>query len=98
MVFVCLFDLGCLSIDHLGCQVGIQVFKLVSPFIEPRGCGCLSGRILFDNPSWVLSIKAKEGCNTGCDRDSIVVCEFSHSQDFRRVVLLVINVPLEVLF
>ena len=98
MVFVCLFGLGRLIIDHFGFQVGMQVCKLVSPFFEHLGCGCLSGRILFDNPSWVLSIKGKEGCNTGCGQDSIVVCKFGHGQDFRPVILLVINVSSEVLF
>ena len=58
--------MGCLSIDHVRFQVGIQVRQLVSPFFKHRGCGCLSGMILFDNPSLVLSIKGKEGCNTGC--------------------------------
>ena len=46
----------------------------------------------------MLSIERKKGCNTGCGRDSIVVCEFGHGQDYCPVVLLVINVPREVLF
>ena len=87
-----------MCIDHVGFQVGIQVLKLVSPFFEHRHCWCLGGRILFDNPWWVLSIEGIEGCYTSSGRYSVVVCEFSHGQDFRPVVLLVINVPPKVLF
>ena len=46
----------------------------------------------------MLSIKGKEWDDTGCSRDSIVVREFGHGQDFRTVVLLIINITPQVLF
>ena len=53
---------------------------------------------MFDNPPRVLSIKGKEWGDTGCSRDSIVVCKLGHGQDFRPVVLLITNVTPQVPF
>ena len=58
--FIRLVSVNCLSVEHLGFQVSIQNFKLVSPFLKYSWCGGLGGWILLDNPPWVLSIKGKE--------------------------------------
>ena len=46
----------------------------------------------------MLSIKGKEWGDTGCSRDSIVVCKLGQGQDFRLVVLLIIYITPQILF